>query len=128
MHYREVDWLPEVVAYPELVAGYRRMGLEPLGCRILDLGEQGMGQVAAEYDEETGRRLLIENERPVPVLVTPDRETAVEISEFVDGPSLRLRTLLENGVLVETLRRWDSIRAGRVRCGGSRRTSTWSRR
>lgn len=109
MHYREVDWLPEVVAYPELVAGYRKMGLEPLGCMVLDLGEQGIGAVAAEYDEETARRLLFENERPVPILVTPDREVAVEIGEFVDAPSVRLLTLLTNGVLVETLRRWDCI-------------------
>ena len=109
MHYREVDWLPEVISYPELVEGYRRLGLVAAGCVVLDPGEEGIGPVAAAFDEQTQLEMAFENERPVPVLITPDGAVTVEVSEFAGSPSVRIRTLLRNGALVETLRRWDAI-------------------
>ena len=109
MHYREVDWLPEVVSYPELVQSYRDMGLLAAGCVVLDMGEQGIGPVAAQFDRETERTLHFENERPVPILISPDSTLTVEISEFHGSPSVRMRTVLVNGALVETLRRWDAV-------------------
>jgi hypothetical protein len=64
VHYREVDWLPEVISYPELVEGYRRLGLLAAGCVVLDPGEDGIGPVAAAFDEQTRREMTFENERP----------------------------------------------------------------
>lgn len=84
MHYREVDWLPDVVAYPELVQSFRDLGLLAAGCVALD-------------------------EQPVPVLISPDSTVTVEVSELHGSPSVRMRTVLVNGALVETLRRWDAV-------------------
>lgn len=109
MHYREVQWLPEVVSYPELVEGYRRLGLIAAGCVVLDPGEGGIGPIAAPFDEQSQREMTFENERPVPVLITPDGSVTVEVSDFVGSPSVRIRTVLGNGALVETLRRWDGL-------------------
>jgi len=109
MHYREVDWLPDVVAYPELVQAYRDLGLLAAGCVVLDPGEHGVGPMAAQFDADTERAFLFESERPVPVLITPDATVMVEVSEFFGAPSVRLRTVLHNGALIETLRRWDAV-------------------
>lgn len=109
MHYREVDWLPDVASYPELVQAYRDLGLLAGGCVVLDSGEHGIGPLAAQFDIETERSFLFEDERPVPILMSPDSTVTVEVSEFFGGPSVRMRTVLVNGALVETLRRWDAV-------------------
>ena len=52
MHYREVDWLPAYMAYPELVTAFEDLGMRPVGCMILDSGLDGAGQV--EHPQGSG--------------------------------------------------------------------------
>ena len=44
---------------------------------------------------------------PTPILASPDGTAFADVSWFWDSPSIRIRSLLEDGSLVETLRLWD---------------------
>jgi len=109
MHYREAPWLVEYASHPELVQAFLDTGLVPAGCLVFDDGDDGTLAWADAYDDETNAYFLQHLERPAPVLATPDGTTLVEVSDMHGAPSVRVRSIMANGVLVETLLRWPAV-------------------
>ncbi|MFC6242877.1 hypothetical protein ACFP55_15915 [Knoellia sp. GCM10027112] len=109
MHYREAPWLIEYASHPELILAYMDAGLLAAGCLVLDDGTDGTMAWADAYDDETNAYFLRNLERPAPVLATPDGTTLVEISDMHGAPSVRARSVLADGTLVETLLRWPEV-------------------
>jgi hypothetical protein len=94
------------VAYPEVVAGFVDLGFKQVG-RLAAEPIGGIESLIAGYDREDARRFLEMAPIPTPVLTSPDATAFVEVSWFWESPSIRIRSLLEDGSLVETLRLWD---------------------
>ncbi|HSJ36304.1 MAG TPA: hypothetical protein VLB85_14750 [Acidimicrobiia bacterium] len=63
--------------------------------------------MAAGYGPEDAERFLEMATMPTPILASPDGTAFADVSWFWDSPSIRIRSLLEDGSLVETLRLWD---------------------
>jgi hypothetical protein len=109
MHYREAPWLIEYASHPDVVLALTRAGLLPAGCLVFDDGSDGALAWADSYDAETNAYFLQQHERPAPVLATPDGTTLVEVSDMHGAPSVRCRSVLSDGTLVETLLRWPEV-------------------
>ncbi|GAA2739852.1 hypothetical protein GCM10009867_37600 [Pedococcus aerophilus] len=109
MHYRAAPWLIDYAHHPELVEELEGLGLLPAGCLVLDNGNDPSLAWTASYDEDASRYFLENTERPEPILVTPCATVAVEVSDWYGGASMRVRTLMADGALVETKLRWPCM-------------------
>jgi hypothetical protein len=109
MHYREVPWLVEYASHRGLVVAFQETGLLPAGCVVLDDGSDGPPAWTESYDDEARAYFLQQHERPAPVLATPDGTCLVEVSDMHGAPSVRARSVMTDGTLVETLLRWPTV-------------------
>jgi hypothetical protein len=109
MHYREAPWLIEYASHPDVVLTLTGAGLLPAGCLVFDDGSDGALAWADAYDDDTNAYFLQQHERPAPVLATADSTTLVEVSDMHGAPSVRCRSVLSDGTLVETLLRWPEV-------------------
>ncbi|GAB3067375.1 hypothetical protein [Phycicoccus sp. Root101] len=109
MHYRAAPWLIDHAHHPELVEELEGLGLIPAGCLVLDNGKDTSLAWTEPYDEGASRYFLENAERPEPILVTPDATVTVEVSDWHGGPSMRVRTVMADGALVETKLRWPCM-------------------
>lgn len=107
IEYRDAtDDSDQRVAYPEVVAGFVDLGFQRVG-RLLGEPVDGLEAVAAQYDSAARDRFLEMAPIPAPILASPDGTAFAEVSWFWESPSIRIRSLLEDGSLVETVRLWD---------------------
>lgn len=107
MDYQDATDHPDQrVDYPEIVCGFEDIGFSSVG-RILAVPSDGtLEDLGAGWDDRSA--IFMEHATiPTPILRAPDRSTFVEVSWFWDSPAVRLRTTLQDGSLVETLRRWE---------------------
>jgi hypothetical protein len=109
VHYREAPWLIEYASHPDVVRALTDAGLLPAGCLVFDDGSDGALAWADAYDDDTNAYFLQQHERPAPVLATADSTTVVEVSDMHGAPSVRCRSVLSDGTLVETLLRWPEV-------------------
>lgn len=95
------------VPYPDYVEEFESIGFTQVG-RIKAAPTSGtLEDVAAQYGD-LADEFLEYTSMPTPILRSPDKSAFVEVSWFWESPSIRLRTRLDDGSLVETLRRWDN--------------------
>ena len=95
------------IDYPELVKELEDLGFIEIG-RFVAVPKSGsIEDLADVYEPSLRARFLHHAMTPIPVLRSPDRSTLAEVAWLWDSPSLRMRTCLQDGSLVETLRRWD---------------------
>ncbi|MGO4342168.1 hypothetical protein [Pedococcus sp. 2YAF34] len=106
LEYRATPWLIEYAHHPELASELEDLGLVPAGCLVLDNGHDLSLEWSAAYEQDIQRYFLENAERPEPILVTPDGTVSAEVGDWYGGASLRVRTLLADGALVETKLRW----------------------
>ena len=106
MHYRATPWLIAYAHHPELAVELEGLGLVPAGCLVLDQGRDPSLEWASVYDDDVQRYFLENTERPEPILVTEDGTVTAEVGDWLGGASLRVRTLMADGSLVETKLRW----------------------
>lgn len=94
------------VDYPEYVEGFEALGFERVGRVLAVLSEGSLEDLADGFGDQAVE--FIEHATiPTPILRSPDRAAFTEVSWFWDSPSVRIRTTLDDGSLVETLRRWE---------------------
>jgi hypothetical protein len=94
------------IVYPEYVDELKSMGFVQVGRYLAQPTTQTMEELAAGFGDNA--EVFFENATiPTPVLRSPDGSAFAEVSWFWDSPSVRIRTMLDDGSLVETLRRWD---------------------
>ena len=92
--------------FPEVVAGFEALGFGVVG-RIGRRRPEDLWREAAAYPKE--RRLEYCEQRAVPsvVLASPDGSAFVVVAWWWGMPDVRIRTALDDGSVVETLRAWD---------------------
>ncbi len=96
----------ERIDYPEYVRGFEQLGFDIIG-RIIAVPTEGTNEELASGFGDRASEFLEHMTIPTPVLRAPDRSAFVEVSWFWESPSIRIRTTLDDGSLVETLRRWE---------------------
>lgn len=107
IEYRDATDDPDQrVAYPEVVAGFVDLGFRQVG-RLHGEPVDGLDAVAAQYAAAARDRFLEMAPIPAPILASPDGTAFAEVSWFWESPSIRIRSLLDDASLVETVRLWD---------------------
>jgi len=105
-HLDATDYPDDRVDYPEIVDEFRAMGFVQIG-RVLAAPVQGTYEdIASDYDAVSRERFLAHCDVPTPILRAPDGSAFVDVSWHWQSPSVRIRTELADGSLVETNRRW----------------------
>lgn len=94
------------VDYPEIVDELVGLGFERFGRVVAAPASGSYEEVAAGYEPSDARRFLDHCDVATTVLRSPDAFTTAEVSWFWDSPSVRMRTRLADGTMVETLRQW----------------------
>ena len=102
------DSADERVDYPEIVEEFLAMGFTQVGRLLLTPTEGTHEDTAADYESEQGAAYLAHCDIPTPMLWAPDGSAFVDVSWFWDSPSVRIRTELADGSVVETNRRWGN--------------------
>ena len=96
--------------YPEIVEAFEALGFRRIGGLLLEFSDvaelEGLieahpAHVRVEFREST--------KTPETVLVAPGSSAFVGVDWFYRQPSVRLRSLLADGRLVETQRGWDRL-------------------
>jgi len=98
--------LPAPMDYADVVAALVDDGFTPLG-RAGVRHEDGILSLAKGYRDADKELFFQHVDRPSTVLTAPDGCTYADVSWFWGSPSIRMRTSLRDGSLVETLRQWD---------------------
>ena len=96
------------VDYPGGVDEFLGLGFSALGRMLVEPTNGTLEQVAAGYAEDLRTLFLAHCDIPTPILRAPDGSAFVEVSWFWGSPSVRIRSLLADGSLVETNRRWEN--------------------
>jgi hypothetical protein len=109
MRYHPAPWTPEHAEHAAVVEELVHAGMEPAGCIVDDLTAGQAARLVRGYAKEHRAALLAEVGRPTPVLVSRDRTTAVAVNDLYGEVAVRMRTLLADGSLVETQRRWQQL-------------------
>lgn len=109
MRYSAVPWALDGVWHADVVHDLLDAGLRPGGGLVNDLSPERDRRLVRGYDEEVEAQLLSAMGRAFPVLLSPDRVVAAEVSDLAGRPVVRMRTFLDDGSLVETDRRWDQV-------------------
>ncbi len=97
---------PQPATFPGWVAGFEALGFDQIGCVLpaKEVDESYFTLYGTEHEALARRSVSV----PEPILVSPGRDAFIEIGEwFFDTPTIRIRTVLADGSLVETRRRWD---------------------
>lgn len=110
MRYRDVSADPNSasVACPKQVAALVGCGFRSIGKAVVEL-DQAPEVFAAHYEEPDRQWFLDHWDVPTAVLLSPDAKAIADVSEFYGAPAIRLRSLLEDGSLLETVRVWDRL-------------------
>jgi hypothetical protein len=96
--------------YPELVEAFEALGFRRIGGLRLEFSDEAEleeliqahpAHVRAEFQESA--------QTPETLLVAPDSSAFAGVDWFYRQPSVRLRSLLADGRLVETQRGWDHL-------------------
>lgn len=109
MRFHPVPWTPERLPHPEIVEELVDAGLRPAGCLVDDLDDAQADRLVRGYDGDARAQLLAQLGRPCPVLASADGTTLASVSDLFGMPSVRMRTFLADGSLVETERRWSGL-------------------
>ncbi len=92
--------------YPEVVAAFEELGWRRLGRYALALSEESSARVVGGYAEPARSEFAAHLPDVATVLLSPDRTVDVFVSWFWGQPGVRLASVLADGTLVETSRRW----------------------
>ena len=95
--------------YPEVVAGFEALGFRRVGGLLADLTDAEVEDLLGEYDPEVQPEMRRASRIPETVLAAPDASAFVGVDWFYGMPSVRMRSLLADGRLVETQRAWDRM-------------------
>jgi hypothetical protein len=109
VRYSPVSWTLDNAWHPDVVQELVEAGLEPAGRLANDLSPERDRRLLRGYDEDVRAQLAASMGRAFPLLLSPDREVAVEVSDLAGRPVVRMRTFLDDGSLVETERRWGQV-------------------
>lgn len=96
-------------SFPEIVEQLEQLGFRRLGRIGAAVVPGGVDALAKGYPP--GQRELFNAHAPIPadVLGAPDSSAFVDVAWFWGWPSVRFRSLMSSGALVETVRRWDAM-------------------
>jgi hypothetical protein len=100
------DSAPPTVEFPEVVDAFESVGFTRLG----RLGRAASGEVwrwAATYPRDRRDEFAAHLTVPPVVLRAPDGSAFAGVGWWWGMPNVQLRTTLDDGSVVETLRRWD---------------------
>lgn len=109
------DEAPDELHYPEIVERLESLGFLRVGRIRLAVPPTDWQQLLASYLPPDAAALAAHERIPGTVLVAPDGDAYVDVDWFYDSPSIRFRTLLGDGTVVETQRAWDNDPAWPVR-------------
>jgi hypothetical protein len=107
-HIDATDFADDRVDYPEIVDEFLSMGFTQVGRVILQPTVGTLEDMAADYPGEQKEKMLAHGDVPTPILRAPNGSAFVDVSWFWDSPSVRIRTELADGSVVETNRRWEN--------------------
>ncbi|HET7736231.1 MAG TPA: hypothetical protein VFK52_09675 [Nocardioidaceae bacterium] len=106
---------PDELHYPEVVERLESLGFVRVGRLRLAVPPAEWEALLATYTPGDAAELAYHEAIPGVVLVAPDGDAYVDVDWFYESPSIRFRTLLEDGTVVETQRAWDNDPAWPVR-------------
>jgi len=110
MRYDVAPWLEDdQIQHLEVVRALLGAGLEPAGALVNDLSPARDDRILRGYDDDARAQLQDGMGRAFPLLLSPDRVVAVEVSDLFGEPAVRMRTFLADGALVETESRWSRV-------------------
>ena len=95
--------------YPEVVAGFEALGFRRVGGLLADLTDAEVEDLVGGYAPDVQAELRRSARIPETVLAAPDASAFLGVDWFYGQPSVRLRSLLVDGRLVETQRAWDRM-------------------
>ena len=95
--------------YPEVVAGFEALGFRRVGGLLADLTDAEVEDMVGRYAPDVQAELRRSARIPETVLAAPDASAFLGVDWFYGQPSVRLRSLLVDGRLVETQRAWDRM-------------------
>ena len=94
------------VLFPERVDEFLSLGFDLVGRYRGEPTEGSLEDLAAGYGERAGE--FLENAPiPTPVLRSPGGDAFAEVGWWWGTPALQIRTMLQDGSLVQSARRWD---------------------
>jgi len=96
-------------SFPEIVEALEELGFRRVGRIGAVVVPGGVEALARGYPPD--QRELFTERAPIPsdVLRAPDGSAFVDVAWFWGWPSVRFRSLMTTGALVETVRRWDGM-------------------
>ena len=94
---------------PEVVAGFGALGFRRVGGLLADLTDAEVEDMVGGYAPDVQAELRRSARIPETVLAAPDASAFLGVDWFYGQPSVRLRSLLVDGRLVETQRAWDRM-------------------
>jgi hypothetical protein len=106
---------PDELHYPEIVERLESLGFQRVGRVRLDVPDADWQKLLASYTPHDAEVMAHHERIPGVVLVAPEGDAYVDVDWFYGSPSVRFRTLLDDGTVVETQRAWDSDPAWPVR-------------
>jgi hypothetical protein len=95
--------------YPETVAAFEQLGFSRIGGVQLVLPDAGIDDLAQSHPAHVREEFRESARTPETLLAAPDGTTFAGVDWFYRQPSVRLRSLLADGRLVETQRGWDHL-------------------
>lgn len=98
---------PAELHYPDVVARLESLGFARVGRIRLAVPPADWQKLLTSYTPHDAEVLSHHEQIPGVVLVAPDGDAYVDVDWFYDSPSIRFRTLLDDGTVVETQRAWD---------------------
>ncbi len=96
--------------YPGLVRSFEELGFARIGGLQLDFADPSeLEELIAAHPASVQADFRESSRTPETLLAAPDATAFVGVDWFYRQPSVRLRTLLADGRLVETQRGWDHL-------------------
>lgn len=102
------DEVAEPIEFPEVVAAFEELGFVRLG-RLRRSNPGSLWREAAAYPKAVRTDYVTHRAAPSVVLAAPDHSAFVTVTWWWGMPDVRLRTLLSDGSVVETVRAWDHV-------------------
>ncbi len=95
--------------YPEVVASLEAAGFRRVGGLLAELSPEQIEELVGAYESQVQEELRRSAHTPETILVAPDGSAFAGVDWFFGMPSVRIRTLLADGRVVETMRAWDRM-------------------
>lgn len=96
--------------YPEIVAAFEALGFARLGgVHLVFADDTELDELVRSHPPEVQDEFRLSAETPETVLAAPDGTAFVGVDWFYRQPSIRLRSLLADGRLVETQLGWEHL-------------------